>query len=109
MTPVRGTGRKAERVPSSDMVSAGASDASLSPGDTDTREVKVAVMARLTWIAIWLASGCGSATLRSSDGGAGQEGGAGRGGSRWCTQQSMPAGVAATDYSCVDFDDAEVP
>jgi hypothetical protein len=27
----------------------------------------------------------------------------------WCTQQTMPAGVAATDYACVDFDDGKVP
>ena len=92
-------------------------------------------MLRLTWVPILLALGCGSATLRSSDGGAGAGGGgspgvgghAGGGGheadaaadgpvhgdasqtATWCTQQTMPAGVAATDYACVDFDDGKVP
>jgi hypothetical protein len=99
-------------------------------------------MLRLTWIPILLSLGCGSATLRSSDGGAGQGGGAagaGAGGSpgvgghaaggghqadaavdgpthvdatgsaTWCGQQTVPAGVAATDYACVDFDDGKAP
>ncbi len=98
-------------------------------------------MPRLTWIPLLLVMGCGSATLRSNDGGAGQGGGAagtgggspgvgGRAGgggheadaavdgpthvdaskaATWCTQQTMPAGVAATDYACVDFDDGKLP
>jgi hypothetical protein len=61
-------------------------------------------MLRLTWIPILLVAGCGSATLRSSDGGAGQGGGA-----AWCTQQTIPAGVTAADHGCVDFDDAKLP
>ena len=92
-----------------------------------TPEGKVVLMLRLTWIPILLALGCGSATLRSSDGGAGAGGGspgvgghAGGGGhnadaavdgpaATWCAQQTMPAGVAATDYACVDFDDGKIP
>ena len=68
-------------------------------------------MSRLTWIPILFFVGCGSATLRPSDGGAGQgDGGPGQGaGARWCTQQAIPAGVAAADYACVDFDDAKLP
>ena len=27
----------------------------------------------------------------------------------WCTQQSLPPGVAAADSSCVDFDDGQLP
>jgi hypothetical protein len=29
--------------------------------------------------------------------------------STWCTQQSPPPGVAATDSTCVDFDDGQLP
>lgn len=88
-------------------------------------------MPRLAWIPMVLVVGCGSATLRSSDGGAGQggaaAGGTGAGGhagggghqtdaavdasgpATWCTQQTTPVGVAATDSACVDFDDGKVP
>jgi hypothetical protein len=109
---------------------------SLSSGKSAKREGKVILMLRVAWIAMVLVVGCGSATLRSSDGGAGQGGaaaGTGVGGhagggghlvdaavdgpthvdatgpATWCTQQAAPAGVAATDYACVDFDDGKVP
>src|SRR6185437_4337237 len=27
----------------------------------------------------------------------------------WCTQQTAPSGVAATDYACLDFDGGKLP
>lgn len=110
------------------------------------------MMPRLAHALVLLGSfalGCGSATLKANDGGAGQgggaagaSGGAGAGGgagasggapsvgghggggghpadagsgvdmaagSTWCAQQAMPAGVAATDYACLDFDGGKLP
>ena len=103
---------------------------------------RFAVIPVLWILPVLLALDCGSATLRSSDGGAGQ-GGGGQGGSAagagggagapatgghagvgghatdagvdasgpatWCTQQTVPASVAATDYACADFDDGKLP
>lgn len=84
------------------------------------------------WLAgtvVLLLLGCGAATLRGSDGGAGQggtgaggqAGGAGTGGAAgaasgdgsvtptWCTQQPLPPGVDAADSTCLDFDDGHLP
>lgn len=42
----------------------------------------------------------------------GDDGGGGDGkteAATWCTEQTVPAGVAAGDYACADFDDGKVP
>jgi hypothetical protein len=63
-----------------------------------------------------LVVGCGSATLRSSDGGHqadaavdGPAHGDATGPATWCTQQPVPTGVAAADHACADFDDGKLP
>lgn len=60
-------------------------------------------------VAALLLVGCGSASLSPPDGGPGAGGAAGKGGSSWCAMQIAAPSVAASDTSCVDFDEGALP
>lgn len=69
---------------------------------------------RLVWVGMLV--GCGSASLPGGGGGSGAGagghaggGGSGGAGQAWCSTQAAPANVAATDYGCLDFDNAALP
>jgi len=64
----------------------------------------------LCFAAVFLV-GCGSASLTPPhDGGLGGAGGAGgKAGSSWCGMQIVASAVAASDTSCVDFDEGALP